>query len=50
MLEKDGKVSVFGGLLCLFLLFFIIFCFCFHFFFIFTFLLSLLHHYKNIFY
>lgn len=32
VLEKDGKVSVFGGLLCLFLLFFIIFCFSFHFF------------------
>lgn len=36
---KDGKVSVFGGLLCLFLL-----CFLFLSFIFFTFLLSLLHH------
>ena len=44
MLEKDGKVSVFGGLLCLFLVFILLSCI---FFFFFTFLLSLLHHNKT---
>lgn len=40
---KDRKVSVFGGLLCLYLLW-VFFC---HFFFLFAFLLSLLHHNKT---
>ena len=40
---KDGKVSVFGGLLCLFLVFILLSCI----FFFFTFLLSLLHHNKT---
>lgn len=46
MLEKDGKVSVFGGLLCVFWFLFCCLAFFFTFFF-FTFLLSLLHHNKT---
>lgn len=34
MLDKDGKVSVFGGLLCLLFVFVFIFFFVFQFFFI----------------
>ena len=33
MLEKDGKVSVFGGLLCLFLVFILLSCIFFFFYF-----------------